>query len=441
MPRELAPGARLLVAAAFLIVAVQSVAQSASSPRWVSRIEPNRGQAAAWAEYVFHSRSYDALIRGGSILIRSKATTSHQPADLQLEFRDSQRSLSSKPLETLAGRTNYLLGADPRKWVVDLPRYSRVEYFQLYPSIELLYDATREELEYELRLLPGADPDHIRLEIEGNYKIHVDDRGALVLTRGDAHFALARPEAYQRGKKGLRRVDVAYELRADNEVRFRLGPYDRSAELTIDPYVLYATYLGGFDPLVAFNEPNGEGATDIASDVAGNAYVVGDAFPAFPVTPNSYQTTTDRNTAFVAKIDPQGKSLVYSTFISGLSFPRVAVDRDGNVYCVGSASDLLPVTPGSYQHAVHSVGLIKLNQRGQRAAVRNVSGGQWERCGDGRRGRLLWQSLDCRNDNVQRLPRRWRFASQPCGWNRWFRQQTQCVWLRPGVLYVPRWNR
>ena len=67
-------------------------------------------------------------------------------------------------------------------------------------------------------------------------------------------------------------VSTAYALQPKSKANgqsygFRLGAYDKSKPLVIDPVMLiYAGYLGG-----AYNDP----ALDIAVDLAGNAYITG----------------------------------------------------------------------------------------------------------------------------------------------------------------------
>lgn len=99
------------------------------------------------------------------------------------------------------------------------------------------------------------------------------------------------------------------------------------------PTLAFSTYLGG----------NGyDFGEDIAVDTAGNIYVVGFTestnFPAsnpFGVasTPNGYKT-------YVTKFDPTGTTQLYSLFL-GAGFARgIAVDGDGAAYVVGGGSDI-----------------------------------------------------------------------------------------------------
>jgi len=141
--------------------------------------------------------------------------------------------------------------------------------------------------------------------------------------------------------------------------------------------LIYSTYLGGSGI---------DGATAIAVDAAGEAYVVGQTSSSdFPVTKGAYQTTNNAlaaqtTNAFVAKLNPTGTALIYATYLGGSGGPRmpeggclsaaaapnlmvgwpvgnnedgafaVAVDAAGDAYVAGQAlSTNFPVTQGAFQ--------------------------------------------------------------------------------------------
>jgi hypothetical protein len=136
-----------------------------------------------------------------------------------------------------------------------------------------------------------------------------------------------------------RRQSVAgkFKLLASNAVGFELGAYDRSESLTIDPTLVYSTYLGG---------SNSDTITAIAVDGSGNAYLTGyTSSTDFPVTPGAYQTTDKdaASSAFVTKLNSSGSALIYSTFLGGTRGPSggdsaqsIAVDLAGDAYVTGT---------------------------------------------------------------------------------------------------------
>jgi hypothetical protein len=123
------------------------------------------------------------------------------------------------------------------------------------------------------------------------------------------------------------------------------------AKLTPDGTALvYATYLGGssFDI--------GQG---IAVDGTGAAYVTGTtgSFGGpnnFPTTPGAVQPTFGGlQDAFVAKLTPDGTTLVYATYLGGSQFDGgqgIAVDAAGAAYVMGATSSSeFPTTPDAIQ--------------------------------------------------------------------------------------------
>jgi uncharacterized protein (TIGR03437 family) len=125
--------------------------------------------------------------------------------------------------------------------------------------------------------------------------------------------------------------------------------------------LIYLTFLGG---------KTDDFATSIAVDAAGNAYVAGMTNSTdFPVTAGAYQKTFGGyggNTcgrmgdAFVAKLNPTGSELIYSTYLGGQrddAASAIAIDSTGNVYVAGSTiSTDFPTTKGAYQTSFHGLG-------------------------------------------------------------------------------------
>jgi hypothetical protein len=102
--------------------------------------------------------------------------------------------------------------------------------------------------------------------------------------------------------------------------------------------LVYSTYLGGIGV---------EGSLGIAVDSAGSAYVTGVTTSTnFPTTPGAFQTICNGGVngcsgvgdAFVAKLNPSGSALGYSTYLGGGEHDfgfAIAVDSAGNAYVTG----------------------------------------------------------------------------------------------------------
>jgi hypothetical protein len=172
--------------------------------------------------------------------------------------------------------------------------------------------------------------------------VTLTDTGALRVKADEGGFEDAPPVAWQEVKGKRVTVEMAYARdeggRPGSAFGFRVGKYDRSVPLVLDPAVLvYCGYIGG----------NGDGwGNGIAVDAAGNAYVTGTTSSTqqtFPVTVgpdltfNGGVAASPRDT-FVAKVNPQGTALVYCGYIGGGSTETgagIAVDAAGNAYVTG----------------------------------------------------------------------------------------------------------
>jgi len=102
--------------------------------------------------------------------------------------------------------------------------------------------------------------------------------------------------------------------------------------------LIYSTYLGGSDD---------DGGYDLAVDAAGNAYVAGITYSSDFPTAHAFQPNLrGESDAFLAKLNPSGSALVYSTYLGGsgdeIAF-GVAVDAEGHAYVTGgTGSDDFP---------------------------------------------------------------------------------------------------
>jgi uncharacterized protein (TIGR03437 family) len=141
--------------------------------------------------------------------------------------------------------------------------------------------------------------------------------------------------------------------------------------------LLYLTYL----------EATGQSFTDVATGVAadsqGNAYIGGYTHsPTFPVTSGAVQGICDPNTfpyncAFVAKLNPAGTGLVWSTFVEPASFvTAIQLDTQGNVYVAGNNNGFFQavnaVEPNLNQGGVF---VAKINSAGSALLFSSLIGG------------------------------------------------------------------
>jgi hypothetical protein len=300
-------------------------------------------------------------------------------------------------------RTNYFLGNDPTRWHTGIPNYGRVRYQSIYPGIDLVYYGNQRRLEHDFLVTPKADPAQIAFTLGDGKKARLDPAsGDLVLTLGgNRTLRLLKPVSYQQA--GSRHIPVAssYRLLPGHRIGFAVGSYNHRQPLVIDPVLVYSTYLGGSSPI----NDQGDSAQAIQLDASGNLYIAGSTQSLdFPVTSGAYQTTNQgaasnvRRNAFIAKLNPTGTQLLFSTYLggsdngvdldsySGDAATGIAVDSNDNVYVTGNSwSTDFPTTAGAFQtvnyngiasgHGGPSAFVTKLNASGTALVYSTYLGG------------------------------------------------------------------
>jgi hypothetical protein len=385
------PAALLLGLFAASSSSAQGRGQTPDTPRATVEVslpmafESNQGQAGKEVDFVARGVGYTASLAAGGAWI----CVSHHPGnspepmcrrdqELAIELLGARKQPDVQPEDKLPGYSNYLFGSDPARWITNVTQYAKVRYASVYPGIDIVYHGNQGRMEHDFVVHPGADPRRIALAFSGVEKIELGNSGGMSLQVADDAVRLDKPRAYQ--VIGDKEVEVAaeYVLR-HGHVSFRLGQYDATRNLVIDPVLVYATFLGG-----ASNGSAGQSATSIAVDGSDNLYITGYTNATnFPVTSGVVQPTppVEGSSAFVSKINAAGSALIYSTYLQGFSRGEVlAIDAAGSVYLAGIAGAGLPIPAGSipFQSSLkgaENVAIVKLNNNGTAVLYGTYLGG------------------------------------------------------------------
>jgi hypothetical protein len=351
MARSTAPRLSLVATSP---IATAKAAQLAAYGDLPLRFEANRGQTDPQVNFISRAAgSAFFLTPKGAVLtldvpsqpddrsteisaedsLRRNARSSSKRVALQMSLEGVNPSVAAHGVDRLPGTSNYFIGNNPRKWRTNVPAYAKVRYAGIYPGVDLIYYGNRRALEYDFVLAPGADPSRIRLKIAGADSIAMSPDGGVALKTAAGEVNLALPQIYQLDRGARQPVHGGYFLASRNEIQFRLGAYDHTRELVIDPVLQYSTFLGG---------TTSDSATAIAIDSAANAYVTGQTSSAdFPTTSGALQTSLrGSKNAFITKLNSTATALIYSTYLGGLSGNgdaglAIAIDSAGDAYVTG----------------------------------------------------------------------------------------------------------
>jgi hypothetical protein len=333
------------------------------------RFEENQGQTGSEVRFVSHGSGYELFLtpQDAVLALRSPAPQSESARQRPVALRESRTARLAETssavrihlegansasriagVDALPGKTDYFIGNDPKKWHTGVPSYARVKYSDIYPGVDLDFYGNQNRLEYDFEVAPGADPNAIRLHLEGAQKVRLNAHGDLKLSVTGGEVVLQKPVVYQLVNGERHEIAGSYAVSRRNEIAFSVPAYDRSKPLVLDPVVNYSTYLGG--SLGASNSFPGTVGVDqglgIAVDAAGNAFVAGTTFSTDFPTPAAVKgfqkgplASAVGGAAFVSEIDPTGTTLLYSSYIAGStpaeSARGIAVDSTGKIYLTG----------------------------------------------------------------------------------------------------------
>lgn len=374
--------------------------------------EPNQGQSNSKAQFLARGNGYTLFLTGDAAILalrsggRKNETRKSEPenrahhssiitpdspaqtgdgspatnAVVQMRLFGGKQNSAVAGLDELPGKSNYLIGNDPKAWRTNIPTYGKVMAKNVYNGVDLVYYGNQGLLEYDFIVAPGADPSVIQFAIgsaapvgsrqsEGrkssletqssllygssafstHHSLRLATNGDLLVKINGGEVRLHKPVVYQpagsdNGSRSV--IEGRYVRLQRNRIGFQLGPYDHRRALVIDPALGYSTFLGGS----SYDQGNA-----IAVDASGDAYVAGSTQSAnFPVSTGALQTVSGGATdAFVTELNPSGSAAVYSTYLGGSgsdSAQSIALDSSNDVFLTGNTgSTNFPTTPGAFQ--------------------------------------------------------------------------------------------
>ncbi len=340
--------------------------------------EANLGQADPQIAFLARGQRISTFLTRTGIDLESarRSIPGGQPARVHLEFTRSANAsadattrkahpIAWSGLEKLPAEGNYFIGNNPQRWRTHVPHFARAQARAVVPGVELIAYGRDAQLEFDLRVAPGANVKNLRIKITGAKDVHLNAEGDLSLQLGATRIRMRKPALYEEFESGELAIPKfiaghspssrspiggSYVLERDGSVGFRIDERHAGATLVIDPLltVKYSTFLGG----------TGEDtANSIALDSSGKIYVGGTTASASTFG----EIVTKQNGPgggsadfFVAKIDPTiagPGSLKYLTFIGGSGAEAggmIALDKSGNLALTGTTTSAdYPVSDGS----------------------------------------------------------------------------------------------
>ena len=339
----------------------------------------NRGQFGQWpARYYAQGRPFSVAFGDGWIvyyLQGGDGPEDSSAAVVRVTFVGAN-AVPPNGREVVGQKSHYLRGSDPSGWVTQVSNYRTVVYQELWEGIDLAFHFADGQLKYEFTVSPGAEPSAIMMAYEGIDLLQVcGTTGDLIVRAGGLILRDRAPISYQDVDGVLEEVPTVFLLQGGGRVAFDISDHEPDLALTIDPGMLFSTFLG---------ESGDDVGYDVTVDGDGYVYVAGRTSSSdFPLTTGAYDTRFMTSEAFVSKFSPDGASLVYSTFIGGDQDEEatgVVVDENGLVCLTGTTySSDFPTTSGAFcetRSGERDAFALKLNVTGSSLEYSTYLGGR-----------------------------------------------------------------
>lgn len=276
--------------------------------------------------------------------------------NIWLKFPGANKSVKIEGLEESEAKFSYFRGKNPQHWVSGARTYHKILYKNLYPHIDLILYVSQAKIIYDYRVKKGGSVKDIKIIYEGVQRLNINDKGKLEIETIQGVLNVEKPLCYQVLDGQRVEVETTYEINKNNNenyLGFNTGEYKRDREIVISSVdvvnwvspLVYSTYVGGSDD---------DSGYEIAVDESGYVYITGyTESNNFPTTAGTYDTSFNGvYDAFVTKINPDGTSLVYSTYLGGEGNDHgygIGIDDHGNAFVTGyTESDDFPTTKGAY---------------------------------------------------------------------------------------------
>ncbi len=224
---------------------------------------------------------------------------------------------------------SYQLNKDGKRTenINHISSYQKLTYKNIYPNIDLIYEFHREGgLKYSLVLHPGANLSEVQLNYSKDISLH--DNGSIATPTVFGNIIDHQPITfYAENQKNI--IESSYQVN-NNTIGFKLGNYDHSKTIIIDPWTQSPTFNTNWDCV-----------WECERDGLGNVYIIGgiqpmqllkyDAAGALQWTYNTpYITTYD--TASEDWLGSFATDLLGSSYISnGVQGAIQKIDNAGNL--------------------------------------------------------------------------------------------------------------
>lgn len=214
--------------------------------------------------------------------------------------------------------------------------FNEVRSKGIYKGIDLRSYVDGRAARYDIEVSPNTDPSVIALKFSGAKSLSITPKGDLAIGTSLGTKEMVGLKAYQVVNGKQKTVASKFVKLSSNSIGFKLGAYDSSKKLVIDP-LIYGSYYGGD------NGPDTVQA--VSSDIDGGVYLTGKTRASqFPAIAGPYGFNLQGGyDAYLTKLQGDAYSHDYAALFGGNrddEGTRIGVDPFGNVWIAGLTGSL-----------------------------------------------------------------------------------------------------
>jgi gliding motility-associated-like protein len=311
-----------------------------------------------WALVTFSSKGlqyhsdYPLIKETGAILKHTKPEK--KETEKMKTHTVKQTWLGSSPFVILRGEnavSNYYTYQNPQNLTtisgLKATAFKKIIFKNIYPNIDIEYFFVpgKDGIKYNLILHPGSNSEDLKMRYSQEAKAHLDSDGNIRFQFHSHELIEHAPLSFEEENSF---VPSSYQVENNNTFSFRLGPFDTSKTLTVDPWINNPGFTTINKPFV------------VHADMHGNSYTLG----------GSDSNASYLNPTQLKKFDSNG-ILIWTFFIpnpsntvNGMHRTDFTLNRTtGEVYIISNLMlpntllkvDTQGIVIASYQHPIHSL--------------------------------------------------------------------------------------
>lgn len=300
--------------------------------------------AKQWAKVVEHPGHQERLLK-----FRSEDQTVNYH-HFEIKFVGANPNAAPHGEQVSSYYLNYFIGNDKSKWAANVRDFGIVRYPNLYPNIDLILHGSANGLKYDLVLKEGANLNDIQIQYNNVDKL-VNKKDSLQIKTSIGSFFERMPHCWQYVGDERTEVDFDFVLK-NNVVSFKpKQKLNKSAQVIIDPEVVFATYAGNSVDNFGFTATYDTTGSLYAGGISTSPDLSFNANGTFPATSGAFSTTYSGGVGnnmsdysfpcdiTLSKYSPDGTTLIYATYLGGWhnEYPHsIVVDHHDQLIVFGT---------------------------------------------------------------------------------------------------------